>query len=88
KLFHAGTTFRDRKLFTSGGRVMGVTAIAQDLPAAIERAYAAVSKVKFEGMHFRHDIGRKGLESRARGSGGGLAPLTSKEKRSQGSAKL
>ncbi len=88
KLFHAGTTFHERKLYTAGGRVMGVTAIAQDLSAAIESAYAAVGKIKFDGMHFRHDIGRKGLESRARGSGGGRAPLTSKEKRSQGSAKL
>ena len=88
KLFHAGTTFHDRHLFNAGGRVMGVTAIAQDLPAAIERAYAAVGKVKFDGMHFRSDIGRKGLAARAHGSDSGPVPQPGKDKRQQGSAKL
>ncbi len=88
KLFHAGTTFRDRKLYTAGGRVMGVTAIAQDLPTAIERAYAAVGKIKFEGMHYRHDIGRKGLAVRARGKDGGPIPQAGKDKRQHGSLKI
>jgi phosphoribosylamine--glycine ligase len=61
KVFVAGAEVRDRKLVTSGGRVLGVTATAEDLPAAIERVYAAVDKIKFEGMHFRRDIGAKGL---------------------------
>jgi phosphoribosylamine--glycine ligase len=61
KVFVAGAEVRDRKLVTSGGRVLGVTATAEDLPAAIERAYAAVDKIHFEGMHFRRDIGAKGL---------------------------
>lgn len=61
KLFHAGTKFHERQLLTTGGRVLGVTAVAEDLPAAIERAYAAVSKIHFEGMHYRRDIGAKGL---------------------------
>ena len=61
KIFHAGTAFRDRQLLTSGGRVMGVTATAEDLPSSIEKAYAAVAKVHFEGMHYRRDIGAKGL---------------------------
>jgi len=61
KIFHSGTAFRDRQLLTAGGRVLGVTAIAEDLPSAIEQAYAAVSKVHFEGMHYRRDIGAKGL---------------------------
>ena len=61
KVFVAGAEVRDRKLVTSGGRVLGVTATAEDLAAAIERAYAAVEKIHFEGMHFRRDIGAKGL---------------------------
>ena len=61
KLFHAGTDFRDRQLISTGGRVLGVTAIGEDLGAAIKRAYLAVSKIHFEGMHYRHDIGAKGL---------------------------
>ena len=61
KVFHAGTAFRDRQLLTAGGRVLGVTAAAEDLRTAIEQAYAAVGKVHFEGMHYRRDIGAKGL---------------------------
>ncbi|MBZ5515779.1 MAG: phosphoribosylamine--glycine ligase [Acidobacteriia bacterium] len=61
KVFHAGTTFHERQLFTSGGRVLGVTATGADLAGAIERAYAAVGKIHFDGMHFRRDIGAKGL---------------------------
>jgi phosphoribosylamine---glycine ligase len=61
KIFHAGTIFRDGQLLTAGGRVLGVTAIAEDLPTTIEQAYAAVSKVHFDGMHYRRDIGAKGL---------------------------
>jgi phosphoribosylamine---glycine ligase len=86
KLFHAATEFRDRQLLTAGGRVMGVTAIAEDLPAAIERAYAAVGKISFEGMQYRHDIGAKGVRHRTRGTGGGRTPRA--EKRVPGSAKL
>ena len=61
KVFHAGTVFRDSQLLTAGGRVMGVTAIAEDLASTIEQAYAAVAKIQFEGMHYRRDIGAKGL---------------------------
>jgi phosphoribosylamine--glycine ligase len=60
-VFHAGTAERDGKLVTAGGRVLGVTATADDLATAVSRAYAAVDDVHFEGMHFRRDIGRKGL---------------------------
>ncbi|MFZ0961231.1 MAG: phosphoribosylamine--glycine ligase [Terriglobia bacterium] len=62
KIFHAGTRFEDHQLFTTGGRVMGVTAIAQDLPSAIERAYAGISKLQFEGMQYRKDIGAKAMQ--------------------------
>ena len=61
KIFHAATRVSDHQLLTSGGRVMGVTAIAEDLPSAIQRAYLGVSKLQFEGMHYRKDIGAKAL---------------------------
>ena len=61
KVFHAGTKFQDFHLLSTGGRVLGVTATAEDLPRAIARAYSAVGKINFEGMHFRRDIGAKGL---------------------------
>ena len=60
-VFHAGTRTGANGLETAGGRVLGVTAGAADLPRAIDRAYRAVSRIRFEGMHFRTDIGRKGL---------------------------
>jgi phosphoribosylamine--glycine ligase len=84
KIFHAGTQFRDFQLLTTGGRVLGVTAIAEDLPSAIERVYAAVSKIHFEGMHYRRDIGAKGLRRLARG----LRSGNSATRRVSGPAKL
>jgi phosphoribosylamine--glycine ligase len=61
KIFHAGTIVEDHQLLTHGGRVMGVTASGEDLQAAIQRAYNAVGKIRFEGMQYRRDIGAKGL---------------------------
>jgi phosphoribosylamine--glycine ligase len=61
-VFHAGTATRDDELLTNGGRVLGVTALDQDIPSAIERAYRAVSKVDFDGKHYRTDIGKKAVE--------------------------
>jgi phosphoribosylamine--glycine ligase len=60
-VFHAGTALSDGRLVTAGGRVLGVTALGKDIPAAIERVYEAVSRICFEGMHFRRDIGRKAI---------------------------
>ena len=60
-VFHAGTALKDGRLVTAGGRVLGVTALGADIPAAIRQAYEAVAKIRFEGMHFRKDIGRKAL---------------------------
>ncbi|MBR1481802.1 MAG: phosphoribosylamine--glycine ligase [Ruminococcus sp.] len=57
-VYHAGTKFENGKFYTNGGRVLGVTATAPTLDEALEKAYAAVDKISFEGMHFRHDIGR------------------------------
>lgn len=61
--FHAGTKQEGNAIVTAGGRVLGVTAVCMsgDLRDTIATAYRAVEKVRFEGMHFRRDIGRKAL---------------------------
>ena len=60
-VFHAGTARRKGRLVTAGGRVLGVTALGADIPAAIQAAYEAVGDIHFEGMHYRRDIGRRAL---------------------------
>ena len=65
QVFQAGTARRHGRLVTAGGRVLGVTAVAEDLTAAIAAAYEGVRQIHFEGMHYRTDIGRKALEVRA-----------------------
>jgi phosphoribosylamine--glycine ligase len=55
-IFHAGTRWENDRLLTSGGRVLNVTALAPTLEKARTKAYEAVSKIHFEGMHFRKDI--------------------------------
>jgi phosphoribosylamine--glycine ligase len=60
-VFQAGTRTGLTGPETAGGRVLGVTARGSGLPQAIENAYLAVDKISFEGMHYRRDIGRKGL---------------------------
>ena len=59
-VFHAGTTF-DGTLKTSGGRVLGVSAVGATLKEALDRAYEAADKIKFEGKYYRRDIGAKAL---------------------------
>src|SRR5215475_13833498 len=61
KVFHAATSNRDEIYFTSGGRVLGVTARASHLQVAVQRAYDAVYKIGFEGMHYRKDIAARAL---------------------------
>jgi phosphoribosylamine--glycine ligase len=61
-VFHAGTKRVGDDIVTAGGRVLGVTAFGTDLQNSIERAYAAVSKIHFDGMQYRRDIGSKGLQ--------------------------
>lgn len=61
-MFHAGTKFAQGRLVTAGGRVLGVTAGGEDLPTTIDNAYIALGKIQFEGMHYRRDIGVKGLK--------------------------
>jgi phosphoribosylamine--glycine ligase len=62
-VFHAGTKLEGDRFVTDGGRVLGVTAVDQDLASAMMQAYEAVNKIHFEGMHYRRDIGMKGLKS-------------------------
>lgn len=61
-VFHAGTERDGRDLVTAGGRVLGVTASGPDLQASIEAAYTAAGKIHFDGMHYRKDIGKRGLQ--------------------------
>jgi phosphoribosylamine--glycine ligase len=61
-VFHAGTRRVDSSIVTSGGRVLGVTKIARTLKEAIDGAYRAVKKIHFDGVFYRKDIARKGLE--------------------------
>jgi phosphoribosylamine---glycine ligase len=62
KVFHAGTNRRDGAYYTSGGRVLGVTARGSDLADAVERAYDAAMKIRFDGMQYRKDIAARGLK--------------------------
>jgi phosphoribosylamine--glycine ligase len=61
-VFQAGTQETDGKLETAGGRVLGVTATHPNLATAYELAYDAVSRIHFDGMTYRRDIGKKALE--------------------------
>lgn len=60
-IFHAGTKLINSKVVTSGGRVLGVTALGDDIGVAINRAYRAVGKITFDGAYYRKDIGYKAL---------------------------
>jgi phosphoribosylamine--glycine ligase len=62
KVFHAGTTKRDGAFYTSGGRVLGVSARAADLETAVARAYEACGKIGFEGAHYRTDIAGRAVK--------------------------
>lgn len=61
KVFHAGTSFDNNRIVTSGGRVLGVTATGTDVAAAKRKAYEAIGKISFKGMHFRKDIADRAL---------------------------
>ena len=55
-VFHAGTALRDGRLVTNGGRILGVTGIAESVAAARDRAYEAAARIAFDGMRLRSDI--------------------------------
>ena len=60
-VFHAGTKNQDGKIFSNGGRVLGITALGDSLESAIANAYAASDKISWTHKYYRKDIGRKGL---------------------------
>ena len=60
-VFHAGTSLNDNDVVTSGGRVLGVTALGKDIRTAQENVYKAIEKIHFDGMHFRKDIADKAI---------------------------
>lgn len=61
-VFHAGTKAKAGRYYTHGGRVLGVTALGDDLPSAIQKAYRAVGEISWDGAYYRKDIGIKGLK--------------------------
>ena len=63
-VYHAGTAIKDGKLVTSGGRVLGVTAIAENLENAVKRAYLGAYEISFDEAFMRHDIGRRALNAK------------------------
>jgi phosphoribosylamine--glycine ligase/phosphoribosylformylglycinamidine cyclo-ligase len=60
-VFHAGTSQKDGAILATGGRVLGVTGLASDLPQAVDKAYRGVAQIHFEGAHFRKDIAHTAL---------------------------
>ncbi len=63
-VFHAGTRATNGKIVTDGGRVLGVTALGANIAAAVERVYAAVGRIRFDGAHYRRDIAARALGRR------------------------
>jgi phosphoribosylamine--glycine ligase len=59
--FHSGTRWVKDHYVTDGGRVMGITAVGKDVAVAVSRAYQEVERIRFDGMHYRRDIGFKSL---------------------------
>ena len=57
-VYHAGTAWKDGRFYTNGGRVLGVTAVADTVAAALDKAYEAVQHIEFENAHYRKDIGK------------------------------
>jgi len=62
QVFHAGTTCKDDLIVTAGGRVLGITAVGKDIATAKSRAYDAVGKIHYNGMHYRKDIADRALK--------------------------
>lgn len=60
-MFHAGTTLKDGRVVTSGGRVLSITAVKEDLMKALGEANRGVAVIRFKGATYRKDIGRRGI---------------------------
>ena len=61
-VFHAGTRLDGETIVTNGGRVLGVTALGDGIPQAVQKVYEGVARIHWKAMHYRRDIGRKALE--------------------------
>ena len=61
-IFHAGTRKEDNRMFTNGGRVLGVTGLGNDIREAIDKTYSAINLISFDNMYYRKDIGKKALK--------------------------
>ena len=61
-VFHAGTTLSNKKILTSGGRVLGVTAKGKTLEEAKNKAYKLINNIHFDGAQYRNDIGKKAFK--------------------------
>jgi phosphoribosylamine---glycine ligase len=66
RVFHAGTTLEGHRVAVNGGRVLCVTALGHNVRTAQKRAYDVVSRIRFDGMQYRRDIGHHALEPRAK----------------------
>ncbi len=64
-VFHAGTRREGDRYLTSGGRILNVVGLGENLEGALKRVYEAIGKISFEGMHYRRDIGERALKQRA-----------------------
>ena len=64
QVFHSGSVQVGAQLRTAGGRVSGVTAVAESLEKALDRAYQAIGEIHFEGIYYRRDIGHRALRKR------------------------
>lgn len=64
-IYHAGTKYDGESFLTNGGRVLGITCTGYTLQSALDRSYAAVSTISWEGVHYRHDIGQRALKADA-----------------------
>ena len=62
EVFHSGSALLGNQIVTAGGRVLGVTAAAESLEEALDRAYQAMAEIEFEGMYYRRDIGHRALK--------------------------
>ena len=62
-IYHAGTKLQDGKFYTAGGRVLGVTAVGNDLKEALDKSYKAVESISFDKAHYRRDIGQRALKA-------------------------
>ena len=64
-MFHSGTALNGKRVVTSGGRVLCVTALGHNVKMAQRRAYEIADQIHFDGMQMRRDIGHRAIEARS-----------------------